>query len=89
MVVLEAMSFGVPTVASRVGGVPDLIHHDHNGLLFDAGDLQQCVHQLQRLLADDQLRLDLGQTAHEMSRTVFSPAQWADNHLKLYEAALA
>jgi N-acetyl-alpha-D-glucosaminyl L-malate synthase BshA len=37
---LEAMACSVPTIATRVGGVPELIHDGHNGLLFDVGDTE-------------------------------------------------
>ena len=37
---LEAMACSVPTIATRVGGVPELIHDGHNGLLFDVGDIE-------------------------------------------------
>jgi N-acetyl-alpha-D-glucosaminyl L-malate synthase BshA len=36
---LEAMACSVPSIATRVGGVPELIHDGHNGLLFDVGDI--------------------------------------------------
>jgi N-acetyl-alpha-D-glucosaminyl L-malate synthase BshA len=37
---LEAMACSVPTIATRVGGVPELIQDGHNGLLFDVGDTE-------------------------------------------------
>ncbi len=37
---LEAMACSVPTIATRVGGVPELIQDDHNGLLFEVGDTE-------------------------------------------------
>ena len=37
---LEAMACSVPSIATRVGGVPELIHDGHNGLLFEVGDTE-------------------------------------------------
>jgi N-acetyl-alpha-D-glucosaminyl L-malate synthase BshA len=37
---LEAMACSVPTIATRVGGVPELIQDGHNGLLFEVGDVK-------------------------------------------------
>jgi N-acetyl-alpha-D-glucosaminyl L-malate synthase BshA len=37
---LEAMACSVPSIATRVGGVPELIQDGHNGLLFDVGDIE-------------------------------------------------
>ena len=49
-VVLEAMSCGTPVVAARAGGVPDLVTHGENGLLFDPSDPQDAVGHLKTLL---------------------------------------
>ncbi len=37
---LEAMACSVPTIATRVGGVPELVHDGENGLLFEVGDIE-------------------------------------------------
>jgi N-acetyl-alpha-D-glucosaminyl L-malate synthase BshA len=49
---LEAMACSVPTIATRVGGVPELIQDGHNGLLFDVGDVESMSTAAISLLSD-------------------------------------
>jgi N-acetyl-alpha-D-glucosaminyl L-malate synthase BshA len=49
---LEAMACSVPTIATRVGGVPELIQDGHNGLLFDVGDVKSMSAAAISLLSD-------------------------------------
>ncbi|MBC9722803.1 MAG: glycosyltransferase family 4 protein [Lactobacillus sp.] len=41
MSVLETMAMGIPNITSRVGGIPSLIKHKHNGFLINAGDIEE------------------------------------------------
>ncbi|CAN4115917.1 unnamed protein product [Withania somnifera] len=66
LVVLEAMSSGLPVVAARAGGVPDIIPDDQQGkigYLFTPGDLDDCMSKLVPLLRDTELRETMGKTA--------------------------
>ncbi|KAJ8533048.1 hypothetical protein K7X08_015937 [Anisodus acutangulus] len=66
LVVLEAMSSGLPVVAARAGGVPDIIPDDQQGkigYLFNPGDLDDCMSKLVPLLHDAELRDTMGKTA--------------------------
>jgi glycosyltransferase involved in cell wall biosynthesis len=56
MVIQQAMAAGLPVIATRAGGIPDLIAHEVTGLLFDAGDVVSLARHLRRL-GDDR---DLG-----------------------------
>ncbi|HXN16308.1 MAG TPA: glycosyltransferase family 4 protein [Usitatibacter sp.] len=60
---LEAMAAGVAVVASRVGGVPDLIAHGVNGLLVEPGDRAALERALRALLANPELAARLGRAA--------------------------
>ncbi|GFP85066.1 gdp-mannose-dependent alpha-mannosyltransferase [Phtheirospermum japonicum] len=65
-VVLEAMSSGLPVVAARAGGIPDIIPEDHQGktgYLFNPGDLDDCLSKLKPLLHDRGLREIIGRAA--------------------------
>ncbi|KAF3795576.1 Sulfoquinovosyl transferase [Nymphaea thermarum] len=67
-VVLEAMSSGVPVVAARAGGIPDIIPEDQDGkigYLFTPGDLEDCVNKVQTLLSNEELRTAMGRAARE------------------------
>ncbi|KAL0316382.1 UNVERIFIED_CONTAM: Sulfoquinovosyl transferase SQD2 [Sesamum radiatum] len=66
LVVLEAMSSGLPVVAARAGGIPDIIPEDQQGktgYLFNPGDLDDCLSKLKPLLHDPELRETIGKAA--------------------------
>lgn len=50
LVVLEALAMGIPVVASRVGGLPDLIEHGVNGFLCEPGNVQDFVDKIEWLV---------------------------------------
>lgn len=62
-VAMESMASGVPAIGARAGGIPDVIDHEVNGLLFTPGDLDDLTAQVTRLVADPDLRQRLGSRA--------------------------
>lgn len=74
-VLLEAMSQGVPCVATRVGGIPSLLRHNYNGLLTSPGSFSQLISQINRLMADKNLRQKISISAKE---TVTTSYNWQD-----------
>lgn len=68
LVVLEAMSSGLPVVTARAGGLIDIIPEDHEGktgFCFSPGDIDDCVNKLKPLLHDVELRETIGKAARE------------------------
>ena len=57
--VAEAMAQGVPTVASRVGGIPEMLQDDDNGLLFDSGNVPELANCVERILQSPTLARSL------------------------------
>jgi glycosyltransferase involved in cell wall biosynthesis len=56
MVILEALATGVPVVASKVGGIPDVLIHEYNGLLVKPQDPDDLAEAIIRILSDDKLK---------------------------------
>lgn len=70
VVLMEALSCGVPVIASSVGGIPEFVKDEENGLLIEPGDTEGLLNQLNRIL-DAQLYLKLKE-AVKQQRTEFS-----------------
>ena len=62
-VLVEAMACGLPVVTTTAGGVPELVRHEHNGLMCDPGDVLAIAAGVTRLLDDPGLRATLGAAA--------------------------
>jgi len=78
MALLEAMSWGLPVIASPVGGIPQVVRQDDNGLLIDPGDVDALSGALRRLLAEPALRQRLGKAARATVEKSFAlPAAMA------------
>jgi glycosyltransferase involved in cell wall biosynthesis len=63
--VLEAMSSGLPVIASRVGGIPEIITHKENGFLVEPQDAAGFVKHIKRLAQDPGLRRKIGDIARK------------------------
>jgi glycosyltransferase involved in cell wall biosynthesis len=64
-VVLEAMSSGLPVVASRVGGVPDLIRHGETGYLADPELSDSYISPLMQMIKNPELRQTIAKNARQ------------------------
>ena len=62
---IEAMGCGLPCLASRVGGIPDVLIDDSVGRLFDRGDLQGLVTAMRELITAPETRAALGRAARK------------------------
>jgi glycosyltransferase involved in cell wall biosynthesis len=70
--ILEAMCFGCPSVATRVGGIPEVIEDNVTGLLVAPGDPQGLARSVELLIQDPMLREHLGEAARQRALKHFS-----------------
>jgi glycosyltransferase involved in cell wall biosynthesis len=89
VVAREAMAWGRPVVATRVGGLLDAVVDGETGLLVPPGDGAALRAALERLLGDAELRARLGAAAREKAQRELSFDAAADALLRVYEDALS
>ncbi|HSY19674.1 MAG TPA: N-acetyl-alpha-D-glucosaminyl L-malate synthase BshA [Candidatus Acidoferrales bacterium] len=70
--ILEAMCFGCPSVARRVGGIPEVIDHGVTGLLVDYPNADTLARTVESLIADPAKRHKFGQAAQKRAQDFFS-----------------
>jgi glycosyltransferase involved in cell wall biosynthesis len=86
-VLLDAMDRQLPIVATRVGGVPDIVHDGENGILIEPGRVDQLQAAILRLRRDRELRHDLGARGQVFAKD-FTAAAMARKYLDLYRSVL-
>lgn len=84
----EGARFRLPTVSSRVGGVPYLIDHGVHGLLFEPGDADTLARHLSLLAGDPALRRRLGEALFLRARTDYSLEGTISRQVEIYETIL-
>lgn len=89
MAALEAMACQVPVVASRVGGLPEVIEEGVTGFLCDVDDPLAMAAQTERLLRDAPLRARIGRAAADLVRTKFHTDAVVPMYEEVYRKVLA
>ena len=82
-VVLEALSCGIPVVASNVGGIPELIKNGENGYLFERGNVSDLFEKINKCLSTSWLSENVSKTVKDLN--------WdncANGYINVYESIL-
>jgi glycosyltransferase involved in cell wall biosynthesis len=87
-ILFDAMEQGLPIVATRVGGVPEIVHHEENGLLIEPERPDQLRDAVLRLSADRDLRARMGASGRQIA-SQYTIRVMAQKYLDLYESALS
>ena len=86
--ILEALACGTPIVASAVGGIPEQVVVGKTGFLVPVGDARAMAGVVLDLLADEGLRVRMGQEAAEDATRRFGLERMVREYLAFYEAML-
>ena len=85
---LEAQACEVPVVASRVGGIPEVVTDGETGFLSDVGDTEKMSEDVLKLLNDETMRRTFGEKARELSIQRYSANKIVPQYVAFYEKVL-
>lgn len=89
VVLLEAMASSLPVVASKVGGIPDILEDGKNGIFVPPGNSSELASAIKRLAEDARLRDELGRNAFSTLQGRFSVGKMAGDTIAVYEKVLS
>ena len=83
-IIFEFFSMKIPVVASKIGGIPDFIYHEKNGLLFEPKNVSDLLHALKRLKNDNKLLKRLSKNIKPQKSLI----NYAGEILSVYKKAI-
>ncbi len=88
LVNLEAMYAGNAIIASRVGGIPEVVSHEENGYLFRIGNQEEFIFYMKWFLDNRQLIREFGEQGKLIAKRKFSPVQIVSEYEAFYYGVL-
>lgn len=85
---LQAAACGIPIVASAVGGIPEVVRHEQNGLLVAAGDVPALAADIRHLLLHPDVAATFGKSGRALVEREFSLAAMVAGNLRVYQEIL-
>jgi glycosyltransferase involved in cell wall biosynthesis len=83
--IIEAMSYGLPIISTKTGGIPEMVIDGTNGFLLEPGNLSQLSEAIERLIADATLRQKMGFNSYLLFKKNFETGVVTKQIASLYE----
>lgn len=83
---LQSAACGVPMVAGRAGGIPEIVRHEINGFLIEPGDIRSLHQAVARLCGNADLRRDMGARGRQIALEDFSIPAMVQGNLDVYRS---
>jgi len=87
-VIIEAMRYAKPVIASRIGGLPEIVEHEKTGLLFEPGNSEALSHLIARFWDNDVVIQQLGKAGCDKVTKDYSPELYYNRLIEVYDHAI-
>jgi glycosyltransferase involved in cell wall biosynthesis len=87
--ILEAMSIGLPIIASNVGGISKLIKQEYNGFLVERKDIEDLTEKIKLLMNSPTLRREMGKNSRSLYEKEFQLDKMVDKTIAVYQSILS
>lgn len=85
---LEAAACELPVIATRIGGIPEVVNDGESGYLSDVGDIEKMTTDTLKLLKDDEFRVAFGKRGRELAVQRYSTDAIIPQYIAFYEKVL-
>ncbi len=82
--ILEAISYGMPVIATNVGSVAEAVHNGENGILYEAGDIQALYEAIKQLIESETKRIEYGKISRKLAEDRFDDKKYFERLNELY-----
>lgn len=89
LIAIEAMACGLPVVATRAGGLPEIVEDNECGLLVEPGSAEDLARALEKLISDPAMTERMGRAARERAVKYFSKEIWIQKIIALHNEIMA
>lgn len=83
LISLECMMYGIPVIAFRQGGIPEVVEDSKTGFLVDIGEYKEIANKIEFLINKEDTRCEMGKCAYKAYRNNFTNQIMAKNYLKI------
>ncbi len=85
---LEAQACELPVIATRIGGIPEVVNDGESGFLSDVGDIEKMSTDTLNLLNDEEMRRNFGQKGRELAVQRYSTNKIIPHYISFYEKVM-
>lgn len=88
LTIVESFVYGKPAIASKVGGIPELVENNETGIVFEPGNVEELTLAINRLSTNPELAVQMGQKARIKAETLYRQDLYYSKLIEIYNSAI-
>ncbi|MFH0702001.1 MAG: glycosyltransferase family 4 protein [bacterium] len=84
LTIIESFAYGKPVIASNMGGIPEIIENQKNGLIFEAGNIDELANAIEKFCFNNDLVVEIGKKGRIKAETLYNPQSHYNRLIETY-----